>query len=191
MVCDFCSKTIPVWSTGYKMDGHVACKECWSKAPERRGRPIHASRDGGETSPERSAPDYRREVLTTALGAGLGGIIGFLVRPPVPLVGKLPFEVVITRGSTLEGMDRMLVSSAQTSFNYILVGLLLGGVVGFAFSVFHAKSRPISSAETPGSPDESREERECPWCAESILVKARLCKHCGREVEIGPAGGGV
>ncbi|MBA3658105.1 MAG: PH domain-containing protein [Gemmatimonadales bacterium] len=27
-----------------------------------------------------------------------------------------------------------------------------------------------------------RVERDCPWCAEPILVKARVCKHCGRPV---------
>lgn len=26
-------------------------------------------------------------------------------------------------------------------------------------------------------------QRECPWCAETILSKARVCKHCGRDVE--------
>jgi hypothetical protein len=28
----------------------------------------------------------------------------------------------------------------------------------------------------------AREERECPFCAERILVRAKVCKHCGREV---------
>ncbi len=28
----------------------------------------------------------------------------------------------------------------------------------------------------------SRDERECPYCAERILVKANVCKHCGRDV---------
>ncbi len=28
----------------------------------------------------------------------------------------------------------------------------------------------------------SRDERECPFCAELILAKARVCKHCGRDV---------
>lgn len=28
-----------------------------------------------------------------------------------------------------------------------------------------------------------REERDCPFCAERILVRAKLCKHCGRSVE--------
>ncbi len=30
---------------------------------------------------------------------------------------------------------------------------------------------------------EFRDERECPYCAEKILKKARVCKHCGRDVE--------
>ncbi len=30
---------------------------------------------------------------------------------------------------------------------------------------------------------EFRKERECPYCAEPILRKARVCKHCGRDVE--------
>jgi uncharacterized membrane protein YdbT with pleckstrin-like domain len=39
----------------------------------------------------------------------------------------------------------------------------------------------------PASPpsreqDSSRIERECPYCAEKILARARVCKHCGREV---------
>lgn len=29
-----------------------------------------------------------------------------------------------------------------------------------------------------------RAERECPYCAEPILVKARICKHCGRDVTV-------
>ena len=43
-----------------------------------------------------------------------------------------------------------------------------------------------SAAPTTPAPQELREERECPFCAELILKKARMCKHCGREVE--PAG---
>src|SRR5262249_16005733 len=33
-----------------------------------------------------------------------------------------------------------------------------------------------------GDSAEVREERDCPGCAERILVKARFCKHCGRGV---------
>ncbi|MGI8497708.1 MAG: PH domain-containing protein [Gemmatimonadaceae bacterium] len=36
----------------------------------------------------------------------------------------------------------------------------------------------LSSPAAPG-----RAERECPFCAERILAKAKLCRFCGREVE--------
>jgi hypothetical protein len=45
-----------------------------------------------------------------------------------------------------------------------------------------AKTVPKMTAATEGV----REERDCPFCAEPILKKARVCKHCGRDVE--PAG---
>jgi membrane protein YdbS with pleckstrin-like domain len=32
------------------------------------------------------------------------------------------------------------------------------------------------------SANSSRVERECPYCAEKILARARVCKHCGRDV---------
>jgi uncharacterized membrane protein YdbT with pleckstrin-like domain len=41
-----------------------------------------------------------------------------------------------------------------------------------------------SSGTVPvAEPVGDRQERECPHCAEPILAKARVCKHCGREVE--------
>jgi len=40
---------------------------------------------------------------------------------------------------------------------------------------------PRASAPAPDSP--ARVERECPYCAEMILAKARICKHCGKEVD--------
>lgn len=32
-------------------------------------------------------------------------------------------------------------------------------------------------------PGVNRVERECPYCAETILAKAKVCKHCGKEVQ--------
>jgi hypothetical protein len=42
---------------------------------------------------------------------------------------------------------------------------------------------PRAYAPTPDTPVPGRVERECPYCAEMILAKARICKHCGKEVE--------
>lgn len=33
--------------------------------------------------------------------------------------------------------------------------------------------------------NDAREECDCPHCAERILVRARVCKHCGRDVPAG------
>jgi uncharacterized membrane protein YdbT with pleckstrin-like domain len=42
------------------------------------------------------------------------------------------------------------------------------------------EKRTRTDAASIGVP--GREERECPHCAEPILAKAKICKHCGREV---------
>lgn len=38
--------------------------------------------------------------------------------------------------------------------------------------------RPTSQSTT----QEDRDERACPWCAERILVAAKVCKHCKQAV---------
>jgi uncharacterized membrane protein YdbT with pleckstrin-like domain len=42
------------------------------------------------------------------------------------------------------------------------------------------------AAARPPEPDAPRVERECPYCAERILARARVCKHCGRDVVPAP-----
>jgi uncharacterized membrane protein YdbT with pleckstrin-like domain len=42
----------------------------------------------------------------------------------------------------------------------------------------------FGSVAASGAP---REERDCPYCAERILVRAKVCKHCGRDVAPLPA----
>ena len=64
------------------------------------------------------------------VGALLGALVGFLMRPAAPLVGQLPFGVVITRGSSLSGFDMLLQPLAQQSFNYFVVGAVIGLAVG-------------------------------------------------------------
>ena len=73
------------------------------------------------------------------LGGLAGGFVGFLLRPSVPIVGQLPFETVITRGANLRGLDELLISTAQTSFNYMLAGALAGALIGAAIGRFMPK----------------------------------------------------
>jgi hypothetical protein len=61
----------------------------------------------------------------------IGGSLGFLARPYIPLIGeKLPFEHVISRGSTLSGLDTVLVPLAKRSFNVMLYGAICGLIAG-------------------------------------------------------------
>jgi hypothetical protein len=71
-----------------------------------------------------------KSVLTGVIGLLVGGFVGFQLRPAVFLLGQLPFGTVITRGSNLSGLDMLLVSAAQTSFNYMVAGAVLGAVCG-------------------------------------------------------------
>ncbi|HXE56973.1 MAG TPA: PH domain-containing protein [Gemmatimonadales bacterium] len=43
---------------------------------------------------------------------------------------------------------------------------------------------PALVATGAGYAAEPRQERECPWCAERILVRARICRFCGRDVTV-------
>lgn len=83
-----------------------------------------------------------KKLILGITGFLVGGFIGFLLRPAAFLVGQLPFETVIARGSNLSGLDKLLVSTAQTSFNYMLVGAILGAVAGFVIGLIPFKQRP-------------------------------------------------
>jgi uncharacterized membrane protein YdbT with pleckstrin-like domain len=50
-----------------------------------------------------------------------------------------------------------------------------------AFDERRAALGPTPAARPP-EPEGARVERECPYCAERILARARVCKHCGRDV---------
>lgn len=43
-----------------------------------------------------------------------------------------------------------------------------------------SRSAIVSSSAGEDGP---RQERDCPYCAERILTRAKVCKHCGRDVE--------
>ena len=72
------------------------------------------------------------------VGCLAGGFIGFLFRPSAFMIGQLPFQHVITRGQSLQGVERVLMSLARESFNTMMIGaaigLFAGVVIGFLMS---------------------------------------------------------
>jgi predicted RNA-binding Zn-ribbon protein involved in translation (DUF1610 family) len=59
--------------------------------------------------------------------------------------------------------------------------LLLGLLLYASHFSLHPSPPETSSSERSPTPL-SRVERECPYCAEMILTRAKVCKHCGRDV---------
>jgi hypothetical protein len=74
-------------------------------------------------------------------GFFIGGLIAFLFRPSFFLIGQLPFGAVISRGTTLKGMDQLLVPLAQESFNVMLIGAVIGGIAGIVIGYFVGKKK--------------------------------------------------
>ena len=78
---------------------------------------------------------------------------------------------------------------------FLVAGALISGLVGWMLLKSKDRGGPVGwmiatilRLEEPKTPVVSstaagRIERECPFCAEPILAKARVCKHCGRDVE--------
>lgn len=81
----------------------------------------------------------------TIAGLLIGGLLGFLLRPSVPLIGQLPFSTVISRGANLRGLDQLLIGYARTSFNYLLAGLVLGAVIGLIAAFAIQKSQTTNT----------------------------------------------
>lgn len=63
-------------------------------------------------------------------GLLIGAWIGFWLRPAVAFGKKLSFQTVIVRGANLHGVDTTLVRTAETSFDRMLIGAVLGLVIG-------------------------------------------------------------
>jgi hypothetical protein len=95
----------------------------------------------GESSP--STPSDRKFKLG-AVGFVLGGLLGFVLRPSVFLIGQLPLGTVLTRGGNLQGMDELLVPAAQSSFNLMVVVALVGAAIGVGVAAFLDKQSASS-----------------------------------------------
>ena len=73
------------------------------------------------------------------VGFVAGGVLGFLYRPSAFLIGQLPFDVVITRGANLKGMDQVLIPLAQSSFNNMLTIAFVCAGIGIVAGILLSK----------------------------------------------------
>jgi hypothetical protein len=102
-------------------------------------------------------------------GAVIGGILGFLARPSIPIIGRLPLDAVLTRASTYHGLVSGYIHRvADRSLAILILGTVVGGLLGYLAD---------RAAERVGGG-----LRECPHCAEQIRAQARICRFCGNSV---------
>jgi hypothetical protein len=97
----------------------------------------------------RSGQVKSKKVLFGVIGFFIGGLIGFLLRPAAPFIGQLPLETVLSRGGNLGGLDQLMVSIAETSFNYMLGAAIIGGVGGILTALFLERGKQVPPAATP------------------------------------------
>jgi hypothetical protein len=118
------------------------------------------------------------------LGIFLGAFVGFLMRPSVPMVGQLPFRVVLERGTNLTGFDTVLRSTAEQSFNYMLIGAIIGAIgLGVLAESGHTGKKVVAAApSSPMSPNvgsDSPVNQFCTKCGKPFAPDVQFCGICG------------
>jgi len=89
------------------------------------------------------------EMSFGALGYGgfsfLGGIVGATVGYLIGTPPNLSAGDVITRGAALQGFNQLLVPAAQSAFNFVVAGVIVGAALGLAIS-YLGSSRKTETA---------------------------------------------
>jgi hypothetical protein len=105
-----------------------------------------------------------------ALGAGLGLVLG-----PFGVLAAAVMRASLKAAEQQRATDARLAAMLRATTAAAKKPAPAGQ--GAPQGAAPAAAVGAASAQAP------REERECPFCAEKILRKARVCKHCGRDVE--------
>ena len=94
------------------------------------------------------------------------------------LVGFLFGAIVGTFVALFGGVKGRLDWGIGGFFACAISGAILGLILAVPVGAFFAWK--IGKSENKSSTQELR--TKCPYCAEIILLEAKLCKHCGKEV---------
>lgn len=105
------------------------------------------------------------------LGGMVGGLVGYLIGKP-PLVS---FGDVLSRGTTLTGLDALLRPAAESAFNWMLAGVVAGATAGLA--IMYLKS-PESALQSTAKTHPS--ESDCAHCGARVPAGMQFCGKCGK-----------
>ena len=97
----------------------------------------------------------------------------------VGLLASLNMDTSVATGLGGRVINIGLLNDKQN----LLVVFAVVSVIGALFLVFGGKEQASSKSAAPNTFIETRSERACPFCAESIKSEAVLCRFCQRTVE--------
>jgi len=137
----------------------------------------------------------RGNVVDMAVGVIIGGAFGKIVTsmvndvlmPPIgKLIGNVDFKdlFVTLDGGTYKSLDEATKAGAPVMkfglfFNQVFDFLIMAAVIFFVVNKMMALAESrVKKDEAPPAPT----TKECPECAETILIKAKKCKFCGSGV---------
>ena len=130
---------------------------------------------------------FKGNVIDLAVGVVIGGAFGKIVSA---LVADLVMPVVglVLPGGDWRNADLILRHAAEPKDNVVLkYGDLLGSILDFlivAFVLFIFTSKLVKAAESRFAKPEAPTEpttKECPFCLETVPIKATRCKACTSE----------
>lgn len=129
-------------------------------------------------------------IIGAAFGTVVSSLVNDVLMPPIGLlIGNVDFSnlfVVLKQGATPGPYPSLEVAQAAGAVS-INVGLFINRIISFlivAFAVFmlvrwiNRLKRPVPQA-APVTPD----TKSCPFCYETISVKATRCSHCTAELK--------
>ena len=107
-------------------------------------------------------------------GTIAGALVGYLLRPSVPIIGQLSFFTILTRGGNLDGLDVVIKGAAETSFNYMAILAAVGLTVALKVS-----TSPPHLNHSSNTPRLAGSNGFCVNCGQPLSVGDGFCSACG------------
>ncbi|MGO9261140.1 MAG: zinc ribbon domain-containing protein [Bryobacteraceae bacterium] len=106
------------------------CAQCGHSIPDHAGFCIGCG-TAVRKAPQTDRPHSQTSLLSYGiLGLLVGAIIGYLTRPSIPILGRQPtLDIVLTGGSNLHGINRVLAPLAQQAQHQVITYACIGAVI--------------------------------------------------------------
>jgi large conductance mechanosensitive channel len=136
----------------------------------------------------------RGNVLDLAVGVIIGAAFGKIVTslvegvimPPLGLIlGRIDFSSLFLVLDSAKGIPVSLGEAKTKGIPVIAYGQFINDIVGFlivALAVFIIVKQ-VNRLQKP-APAAAASTKECPFCVESIPLRAKRCPHCTSQLEV-------